>query len=204
MTSKASATNPKRPWYRIEVLNRQRQCKLFPGAVARHCREILQELGHADSSLSVVFVSARKMHSMNRQYRGKDYATDVLSFSYEDESSALRSRSQNIHVSAPLQTARGDLETPRHQNLSQRCAVSGIEEAPYLGDIVISPAVACSQAVRYGVSPEKEIRKLLVHGILHLLGYDHETDSGQMNRLQARMLRRRAFVKAAPIADIEN
>jgi probable rRNA maturation factor len=205
MISKVSATNLKRPWYRIEVLNRQRRCKLFPGAVARHCGEILQELGYADFSLSVVFVSARRMHSMNRQYRGRDYATDVLSFSYyEDKSSALQGGNPDIHRRAPLQTARGNLEPPDRHTLSQRLAVNGIKEAPFLGDIVISPAVACSQAVRYGISPEKEIRKLLVHGILHLLGYDHETDNGQMNRLQARMVRRRAFARAAPITDIEN
>ena len=102
---------------------------------------------------------------MNRQYRRKDYATDILSFSYGQEN---------------------------------------LEGRPFLGDIVISPAIACSQAVRYGVSQEKEIRKLLVHGILHLLGYNHETDNGEMNRLQALILRRRHFAKAAPIADIEH
>jgi len=145
------------------------------------------------------------MHSMNRQYRGRDYATDVLSFSYHDgRSSARQSGNLNMRRRAPLRIARGNLKPPGRHALSQRLAVNGIERAPFLGDIVISPAVACSQAVRYGISPEKEIRKLLVHGILHLLGYDHETDNGQMNRLQARLVRRRAFVSAAPIADIEN
>ena len=101
----------------------------------------------------VVFVSARKMRSLNRQYRGKDYATDVLSFCYGQEKS---------------------------------------EGIPSLGDIVISPDVAFDQAASHKVSPEREMRKLLIHGILHLLGHDHETDDGEMNRLQARLLRRRS------------
>jgi probable rRNA maturation factor len=70
---------------------------------------------------------------------------------------------------------------------------------PYLGDIVISPEVAACNAERWRTSSEKEVRKLLVHGILHLLGYDHETDAGKMERLQARLLRRKYFVDAAPV-----
>ncbi len=112
---------------------------------------VLTELAQAEASLSVIFVSARKMRALNRLYRGKDYATDVLSFDYDREE---------------------------------------LEGAPFLGEIVIAPEVALAQAVRYGLSPEAELRKLLVHGILHLLGHDHETDAGEMNRLQGRLLRR--------------
>lgn len=95
------------------------------------------------------------MHALNNRYLGHDYATDVLSFSYD-----------------------GVL----------------MEGRPFLGEVVIAPEVAALQAVRYRMRPEKELRKLLVHGILHLLGYNHETDRGQMNRFQARLLRRRALV----------
>jgi rRNA maturation RNase YbeY len=61
----------------------------------------------------------------------------------------------------------------------------------FLGEIIIAPEVAALQAARYKSCLEKELRKLLAHGILHLLNYDHETDKGQMNRLQAKILRRR-------------
>ena len=50
--------------------------------------------------------------------------------------------------------------------------------------------------MRYGVRPEAELRKLLVHGTLHLLGCDHETDAGQMNRRQRQLMRRRFFIDA--------
>lgn len=103
------------------------------------------------------------MRSLNRRYLQRDYATDVLSFSYEG-------------------------------------VMAG--SVPFLGEIIIAPEIAVHQAARYKVSPEREIRKLLVHGILHLLGYDHETDSGRMNRFQTKLLRRKAFVNSPALADL--
>jgi len=114
--------------------------------------------------MSIVFVSARQMRFMNRRYLGRDYATDVLSFSY------------------------GLLE---------------IEGVPYLGEVVIAPEIAFNQARRFGVSPERELRKLLVHGTLHLLGHDHETDQGQMSRIQAKLLHRKFFVSPPELAPLK-
>jgi len=101
------------------------------------------------------------MRSLNRNYRGKDYATDVLSFAY------------------------GGNE---------------VEGEPFLGEIIIAPAVAAEQAQRFRTGMENEMRRLLVHGILHLLGYDHETDRGEMSRLQAGLMRktRGAFRRRDP------
>jgi probable rRNA maturation factor len=56
------------------------------------------------------------------------------------------------------------------------CAVVGPDEPVALGDVVIAPEVAESQAIEYGHSVEEELNLLLVHGVLHLLGYDHEAD----------------------------
>jgi probable rRNA maturation factor len=78
-----------------------------------------------------------------------------------------------------------------------------LDQFPFLGEIVISPEVAVRQAIHWGACPEKELRKLLVHGILHLLGYDHETDKGQMNRMQAKLLRRKFFLDAPSLADLK-
>jgi probable rRNA maturation factor len=78
-----------------------------------------------------------------------------------------------------------------------------VDKRLFLGEIVIAPEVAFTQAVRYGVCPHKELRQLFVHGILHLLGYDHETDQGQMNRLQKRLLRRKIFVDAPLLAEMK-
>jgi probable rRNA maturation factor len=139
---------------KIQVLNRQRQFRISGAAVSAFCADVLRSLEKTGPDLSVVFVNAREMRALNGNYRGRDYATDVLSFCYDD----LR-----------------------------------MEDPPYLGEIIVAPEVAAHDAAQYGLSAEKELRKLLVHGILHLLGYDHETDKGQMNRLQARLLRRKMF-----------
>jgi len=101
--------------------------------------------------MSVVFVGPRAMRRLNRSYRNRDYATDVLSFAYDGDS---------------------------------------VDGRMLLGEIVIAPAVAAAQARRFHTNTETEIRRLLVHGILHLLGYDHETDHGEMNRLQAGLMRK--------------
>ncbi len=58
------------------------------------------------------------------------------------------------------------------------CAVVGPDEPVTLGDVVIAPEVAESQAVEYGHTVEEELNLLLVHGVLHLLGYDHDSDEG--------------------------
>ena len=60
-----------------------------------------------------------------------------------------------------------------------------LEQDHYLGDILISIDKAADQAKEKGHKLEKELQILLLHGILHLLGYDHETDSGTMNRIEA-------------------
>jgi probable rRNA maturation factor len=59
-----------------------------------------------------------------------------------------------------------------------------------LGDVVISVERAAKQAAENDLSFEDEIAQLILHGLLHLCGYDHETDEGEMNRLELRLRRR--------------
>ncbi len=63
-------------------------------------------------------------------------------------------------------------------------------EASYLGDIVISVETAARNAKRYKISLLREIRNLVLHGILHLLGYDHLTDRGEMRALERKLRRK--------------
>jgi probable rRNA maturation factor len=66
----------------------------------------------------------------------------------------------------------------------------GVPAGPNLGDIAIARGVAARQARRFGHAESTEWRILALHGLLHLLGYDHETDRGEMRRLEARLRRR--------------
>jgi rRNA maturation RNase YbeY len=67
---------------------------------------------------------------------------------------------------------------------------SGENSERFLGDIVISVPYASRQAARRGESPSREMDRLLVHGYLHLLGYDHETDDGEMDALETKLRKR--------------
>lgn len=64
----------------------------------------------------------------------------------------------------------------------------------YLGDIAIAPAVALQNAKRFGRTFDEEMRILILHGVLHLMGYDHETDHGEMDRIEARLRRQLELV----------
>ena len=104
----------------------------------------------ARGDLSIAVVSDRRMRALNRQFRGKDKVTDVLSFP--------------------------------------------AESAGFLGDVVIASGVARKQARDAGHSIQTEVRVLALHGLLHLLGYDHESDNGTMARVEAR-LRKKAGLR---------
>ena len=124
----------------VRVSNRQRRFRVVPDRVRAVCGGVLRALAAEPRAIDVVFVGSAGIRRLNRRYRGKDYATDVLSFGYSGQTDEV-----------------------------------GL---PWLGEMVLSPDVALVNALRLRTSPEREIRRLLVHGTLHLLGYDHETDDG--------------------------
>jgi probable rRNA maturation factor len=99
-----------------------------------------------------------ELRRLNRDFLGKDYPTDVLSFPVGQASWPVR-----------------------------------IGRVGHLGEIAISAARARRQAATYGHSVENEICILMLHGLLHLLGMDHETDGGRMSRAECRWRRRLAL-----------
>src|SRR5213593_3835518 len=86
MTSKKPPVGTPSPPYVVQALNRQRRYRIFLRSVESYCKQVLATMGVHASSLAVVFVGPRKMRSLNHRYRGRDYATDVLSFRYRSES----------------------------------------------------------------------------------------------------------------------
>jgi probable rRNA maturation factor len=97
-------------------------------------------------TVTIALVTDQRMRALNRQFRGVDASTDVLSFP--------------------------------------------AAEAGNLGDIAIARGVAGRQAKAAGHSAGAELRVLALHGLLHLAGYDHETDDGEMARVEARLRRK--------------
>jgi probable rRNA maturation factor len=74
---------------------------------------------------------------------------------------------------------------------------------PFLGEIVIAPEIAVKQAMEHRTPFEREMRKLLLHGILHLLGYDHESDRGLMNQIQTKLMRRKFFIDGPTLMELK-
>jgi probable rRNA maturation factor len=129
----------------VAVVNRQRLQRVD----AARLRRVLRAAGvrlNAGGEVAVVLAGNRLLRRLNRQYRGRDRATDVLSF-----------------------------------------PGAGGEEG--LGDIVISVPMAERNARREGHTVLQELDILALHGFLHVLGYDHETDDGTMDRLERRLRR---------------
>jgi probable rRNA maturation factor len=118
--------------------------------------------------VGVVITTDEEIRALNRQYLGHDYETDVLSFGYEDlDNQELLVGSEEPDEAIP------------------QSFVSPPERPPYLGDVVISYERAIEQAPEYGHSAEAEVATLLVHGLLHLLGYDDQTETAR-DRMHAR------------------
>ena len=142
------------------IQNRQKTVPVEMRALADFTNSVKLHLGFSQHSVAVRLINDREMARLNETYRHKKGTTDVLSFPAEG----------------------------RRRPGSLRQALKKVRDAQ-LGDIAISPVVAKRNARRYGRKLTEEIQILILHGILHLLGYDHETDRGQMEQVELRLRR---------------
>ena len=143
------------------ILNRQRAVRVARRPLELFLRRVEKELRLGDSDVTVCFVSDAEIARMNEAFRKKKGPTDVLSF-------------------------------PAKKKKRIRIYKEGTEdtEKSYLGDIAIAPGTARRYAKKNGRSLSSELRVLILHGVLHLLGYDHETDRGEMDRIERKLRRR--------------
>lgn len=140
---------------------------------AELARRILEARGvKGETEVSLLFVDEGAIATLNEQFLAKSGPTDVLSFPIEDEPGPT-GRSPDLGGTGPGSSAeQGSLTL--------------------LGDVVICPAVASRNAIEHGVPFEDEVALLVVHGLLHLLGMDHEDDAeaARMEALEQQLLRR--------------
>lgn len=155
------------------ILNRQRSVRLLLGGLNDFLSRALRALRLPAESLTVCFVTNAQITRWNRAYRGKNGPTDVLSFPAHTPVERRMSKSGRASRRKPTKDG-----------------FSSASFASYLGDIAIAPAVARENARRFGRTFDDEMRILILHGILHLMGCDHETDTGQMERRERRLRRR--------------
>jgi probable rRNA maturation factor len=133
----------------IEVINRQRRHRVDGGRIRRTARAAFRAGAGRGEVITILLSGDRKLRQLNREYRGLDRPTDVLSFP-----SGEPTPEGGIHV----------------------------------GDIALSMEQASKQASDEGRELGEVVDRLVAHGVLHLLGFDHEADDGEMLALQARIL----------------
>jgi probable rRNA maturation factor len=138
----------------IVIVNQQKRVALDLADLRAYVRRVRSALKMGKADFNVCFVDDDEIRRLNSEYRGKQTPTDVLSFAWQAEDE-----------SGPEQLEAGEFEG-------------------FCGDIVISVDTAARNARTEGHSTQEEIRLLILHGALHLLGYDHATDQGEMTALE--------------------
>ena len=120
--------------------------------IERFARTLQKEVAQG-RPFDTLIAGDAELRRLNRDFRGQDYPTDVLSFPTAGQVEACPTDASRV---------------------------------PFLGDIAISLGRARAQARAFGHGIEQEIQILMLHGVLHLCGHDHETDSGAMARAEKR------------------
>ena len=135
---------------RITVTNEADGYRINEQGVATLADAVLSALGLIHHELSVSFVDEDAIRELNKKFRQKDRSTDVLSFPQMDWK-------QPLEIDSEIYGATAQEGPP-----------------PVLGDLVISPKNAERNALNIGQPLDREILFLMVHGVLHLCGHDHE------------------------------
>jgi probable rRNA maturation factor len=149
------------------ILNRQRSVPLSIRALESFLLRVRRELGLKQAQVTVCLVSDAEIAGMNQSFRKKHGPTDVLSF----PAVRLRKPTRSTRIPVSLESVPVDGDAS-------------------LGDIAIAPAVAKRNAKNYGRTLPAELKILILHGVLHLLGFDHEADRGEMDRTEKKLRRR--------------
>lgn len=131
----------------ITIKNSQRKIKCNTSSLQQDAQRILNFLGYHDFDLGIWLTTNKTIHRYNKEYRAKDKPTDILSFAYHP------------YIKA------GEKIVVQH------------DEDKNLGDLIISLEYVQNVADELGVTLAERMRILLVHGICHLRGFDHETDA---------------------------
>jgi len=130
----------------ILIKNTQKKIKIDQRKIKKVVQNILDILSYDDFDIGIWFTTNKTIHKFNKEFRKKDKPTDILSFAYHS----------NIKA--------GQLIKPKS------------EEDKNLGDLIISPEYVQKNTIKMDENFEDRLKMLLVHGICHLIGYDHEDD----------------------------
>ena len=150
----------------ITLKNRQRSFPCNNERITLFMQELLTILGYPDFDIGILLTTNKTIRRYNREFRHKDKATDILSFRYHH--TLIAGKRIKVHT----------------------------EDDKNLGDLIISLEYVHKDAQQKKVSFEERLKVLFVHGVCHLLGYDHETDKEWRSMRQKRpFYLRKSFIK---------
>lgn len=152
--------------------NQQRKVKINRKRLQRILGELGSLLDLESAELSLIFVNNRKSREINSSYRGIDRPTDVLSFPMHDSLKRSHSTRADYDIHG---------EPVNRESLNRPGDI-------LLGDIVINTHRTVEQAEDHGNSYYEELTSLLIHGLLHLIGYDHEKNYYQARKMKKKEL----------------
>ena len=168
------------------VINRQRRVRVALRPLEQFVDRVQRALRLRQCDLTVCLVSDAVIGRLNGSYLGKRGPTDVLSFPAECNGAIPRPKEN-----ASTQITQSIQRTQKNRNYREGFSSASFgRSSSYLGDIAISPETARRSARRFSHPLPQELRMLVLHGVLHLIGYDHETDRGEMDLLERRLRRR--------------
>ena len=172
-TTRRSEPTPTPPALRLSIQLGERVAAL-PVARAQLRRWVAAAL-ERDAEFTLRFVGSREARALNLAYRGRDYATNVLTFEYDDDAGS----------------AGGDSGPGSHNGPGGHRSATGSGSAtgrlrPARADIVVCLPVVAREARAQKKAPRDHLAHLVVHGALHAQGWDHERDSAEADRMEAR------------------
>lgn len=149
----------------VLISNRQKRKKINPEKIKKTAQAVLNVLGSPDGELSILIVDDPQIAELNKDYFDREGPTNVIAFPQQEMS----------------------CET-QNNDVSQSPVFEAGEDMPpvLLGDVVISADTAAREGEVAGMSVEERFNQLLIHGILHLFGYDHENDAEEAARMEAK------------------
>src|ERR1700732_334873 len=152
------------------ILTRQRAGRVAQPPLELFLARVRRQLGISEADVTICLVSDAEIARMNQVFRKKKGPTDVLSF--------------------PAMERRQPAALPRKSARRTRRTARRARPRYFLGDIAISPSTARRNSQKLGRTLPSELQILILHGVLHLLGYDHETDRVEMDRVEERLRRK--------------
>lgn len=181
------------------ITNRQRRHRVPIRRLKRFAQILARRLHVEHQEFTLLLTNDRAIRRLNRQFRHKDSPTDVLSFPAETVPPPDKKPRQSRRLPLAWRLAKrpgvqslarppGTGLQPSDPSDSDPLLLSGGRlDNPYLGDMIVSVETAWRQAFERNHSLERELCVLMIHGLLHLLGYDHEVDRGEMRRKELRL-----------------